>query len=130
MSGAGVVIALLTGFECRERQDVSSGEIFHMHVVADACAIGCVVIRAENRDGGFLTERHLQYVGDQVCFGIVILADGSVLGGAGRVEVSQGNESETPGYGGVGERPFHGELRASVWAARLAAAVLVDWHAV
>jgi len=85
-----------------------------MHVVAQAGAVGRRVIGAEDLEVGALAHRDLNRQRDEVRLGIVVLADGAVLGGAGGVEIAEGGEAQAVrGREGL-EHVFHIELGLAV----------------
>lgn len=83
--------------EIVEAEDVGLGEIGDMDVVADAGAVGGVVVGAEDGDGRSLTEGGLEDEGDEVGFGGVVFAEATLGIGSGGVEVAEDDGLEAVG---------------------------------
>ena len=105
-----------------QRRDVGVGEVEHVHVVADAGAVGRVVVVAEDDRGLPLLET-VQHDRDQVHHGRV-----RELGpaGAGDVEVAQGDGAHAVGALGVGQHPLPHVLGRAVGVDGLRGEVLGD----
>ncbi len=100
--------------EIVERAQMRVREIVHVDVVADARAVRRIVIRAEDRDAGALALDGLQNDGNEVRLGIVILADETVLGRTGSVEIAQEDALEPVGALAILAHPLEHELGAAV----------------
>ena len=87
-----------------------------MNVVADAGAVGRVVVGAEDHDALALPQRRLQTDRDQVRLRIMVLAETTTGVAPSHVEVSQCREGESGARGVkvVAEHLFHDELGAAV----------------
>ncbi len=113
--GVAVAVAQVVdqfGFliEFAQGQQVSEAEVFDVDVIADAGAVGGVVVRAEDLDVFTFAHGGLDDQGDQVRLGAVVFADGTVTARAAGVEVTQGGVVETTGPGLPMQHAFRGPL--------------------
>src|SRR4051812_44514759 len=99
-----------------------------MDVVADAGAVLGGIIGAEEVHVGALAQGYLQEHGDDVGFGLVVLADGGVGGAAGDVEVTWGGEGEALGLGDIAENVFNHELGVAVGIDRVLGHIFGHGH--
>ena len=95
-----------------EGEHVRLREIEDVDVVADARAVGRLVVGAVDFDVLLLPERDLQDVRDEVRLDAVIFAEG--LGGAGGVEVAQGDVVEAVDFVIPAEDFLEDQLRFAV----------------
>jgi len=102
-----------------EDGDVRAAEVVDVDVVAEAGAVGCRVIGAENLQGRALAGGGVDGERDEMRLGIVIFADRAVLGCAGGVEIPEGGEAQA-----VGE----GERLEQVFDVELGLAIRIDWR--
>src|SRR2546426_11550262 len=95
-----------------KRADMGIGDIEHVDVIADAGAIWCGIVRAEDIDMGKPTAGGIENAGNDVSFHTMMLA--AFLGGSSRVEIAEGHIVES----GVGlvirQNLFENELGFSV----------------
>ncbi len=80
-----------------EDRDVGPAQVVHVHVVAQAGAVGRGVVGAEELRGRAPAVRRLDGQRDEVGLRVVVLADRPVRRGAGGVEVAERGERELPG---------------------------------
>ncbi len=83
--------------ELGKHRDVRPAQVVHMDIIAQTRAVGGGVVGAEELQVRPLADRHVDRDRDQVGLRVVVLADAAVLGGAGRVEVPKGGETEAVG---------------------------------
>jgi len=88
-----------------------------MDVIADAGTVLGGVVLAEDGRGVALAGSHIQYNGNQVGFGIVVLA--ALGGGAGCVEVAEAHALEAMGGVAIGEDVLKVELGAAIGVGRV-----------
>ena len=90
-----------------EDGDVRAAQVVHVHVVAQAGAVRGGVVGAEKLQVRAPAQRGVDRERDEVRLGIVVLADGAVLGGAGGVEIAEGGETQAvrPGAGPAARSP-------------------------
>jgi len=101
----GVAVAACGEFV--QRQQVGLAQVHDVHIVADAGAIGGVVVAAEDGDVGAAFGGGLQHQGDEVGFGLVAFAQLAFGVGAGGVEVAQAHGLEAEGAVVAGQGLFH-----------------------
>ena len=85
-------------------------QVLHVDVVADAGAVGRVVVVAEDGQGRPPAERGVDRERDEVDLGIVVLAERAVGMAAGGVEVAQGDRPQHARRGEVLEGALEGPL--------------------
>ena len=78
---------ILTRCEMIEGEEMRSGEIFDMNIIADASAVRSVVIVSKNRERIAPPESGFDRQWNDTGFGIVVGAERSVLRTAGNIEV-------------------------------------------
>ncbi len=78
---------------------MGAAQVVDMHVVTQAGAVRGGVVIPKNLERGPLALGRPDRERDQVGFGIVVLADGGVLGGAGGIEVTEGREAQALAVG-------------------------------
>ena len=125
-AAAEVVDAAAPVGKCLERQDMRPRQIKDMHVVADAGAIGCVVIGAVDFDRVTLPQGDLQDERDQMRFGIMRLADMPVGVGTTGIEVAQAAVFYAVEPIHPAEQAFRHIFRFAVYAAGHQRLVFVD----
>ncbi len=95
-----------------EGKDMGLGEIDHVDVIADAGAVRGGVIGAVDFAMFFLAEGDLEHIGDEVGFDAVVFA--VLFGGAGGVEVAEGDVFELVDASVPMEHPFEHEFGFAV----------------
>ena len=96
-----------------EGQNVGLGQVVHVDVVADAGAVGGVVIAAEYGDR--LAGQHgAQQQRDQVGFGLVLLAKLPFRVAAGGVEIPEADAGEVVNLVEPAKKRLHHDLRLAV----------------
>ena len=124
-AGAEVVEITLGGIE---REDVGLREVEDVDVVADAGAVGGLVVGAVDFDMILLAEGDFEDVGDQVGFDPVILA--KFLRCPGGVEVAERGEGQAVDFFIPTEHGLEHELRLAVGVDRALGEGFVERHAV
>src|SRR5262245_29277475 len=95
------------------------GKIGDVDVIADGGAVARVEIEAVYREGPVLPERRLDGQRDDMCFGLMVLADLAVGVASGRVEVAQDDGVKAVRPSEILDHPFDGEFRP---------AIRIDWR--
>ena len=85
-----------------------------MNIIANAGPVRRVVIFSEQLHAAPQPRRGPQGVGDEVGFGIVLLADLPVRAGAGRIEVAQCRVAQAFATRDITQHLLHSELGAPV----------------
>src|SRR5437868_33912 len=94
-------MAAIEGVEAGQRGEVALGEVDHVDVVPDACAVPGRIVTAEHSNMGVPPDRYLHDVGHEVVGDSGgILADAAARVGADRVEIAQQNDPPSPFGGG------------------------------
>ena len=101
-----------------------------MNVVADAGAIRCRIVLAEDGNALALTESNLQDDGDQVTFWVVVFTDGCIRRCARSVEVAKRSDSETVRMSVIDQCAFDDELGKALGINRVLRRILFDRHLV
>ena len=118
-AGAEVVEVGRAGFvEFFKDRNVGARKVVYMYIVPEAGAIGGRIVRAEDLDvftppgGGVNDER------DEVGLGVMVLANSTVLGCPGSVEIAEGRKAKTIGVGEGFQAVLDVELGLAVWVDR------------
>ena len=101
-------------------------QVADMHIVADAGAIGCVVVAPVHRNMRSPARGHLQHQRDQVGFRLVALADATQRIGSGRIEVAQADRAQPIGPVAVGQNLLDHALAVAVGVDRHLRMRLID----
>lgn len=123
-------VAVAACGEAVQRQQVGLTQVADVDVVADAGAVGGVVVAAEHGDVGAAPGCCLQHQGDEVGFGLVALAQLAFGVGAGGVEVAQAHGLEAEGAVVAGQRLFHHPFGDAVGVDGARGVGFVDGHVV
>ena len=97
-AGAEVVEIGGTGFlEFIKDRNVGTGKVVHVHVVAQAGAIGSRIIGAEDLDVLTTSGGGVDHEGDEMGLGVMVFADRAVLRRSGGIEIAEGRKAESVG---------------------------------
>src|SRR5579863_8053927 len=107
-------------------QNVSFGKIIHMDIVADASAVGCGIVVAEDLKSGALALDCLQNEWYQMRLRIMVFPNLSALVGSRSVEISKGDEAQAVGMAVRFQRIFQRQLGGAVGIHRLTRTGLGD----
>src|SRR6266542_4588340 len=120
------VVYLAAFFHRVQGQRVRVSQVDDVNVVAHTCAVGSVVIFAEDVDVARSGGRDAQRVRDQVCFGGVGFAE--ALARAGGIEASQADVTQPVSLVVPAQHSFKRELRFSERIDRIRRRLFGDWR--
>ena len=123
-------VAVAAGGEFFQRQQVGLAQVHDVDVVADAGAVGSVVVAAEDGDVGAAPGCGLQHQRDEVGFRFVAFAEFAFRVGAGGVEVAQAHGLEAEGAVVAGQGLFHHPFGNAVGVDGARGVGFVDGHVV
>ena len=128
---AGVVaevehVAASLGEQQAQAQHMGISKVAHMHVVADAGAIGGGVIVAKDLQVRAAPTHRVEQQRDQVGFGGVIFPEPTGWVGSSSIEIAENYTRQAVGGSEVAEQLLHHPLAAAVWVDRLLRAAFAD----
>src|SRR5258706_6914618 len=128
VTGAGADIESAAGDASNvlKRAKMRFGNIQHMHIIADAGAVGRGIVAAENFDVRCVVLNGLQDAGNQMRFDPTSFS--ALAGGAGDIEIAKRNVIELGVLAVVGEDIFKGEFGFAVWIDGRFGMVFGDGH--
>ena len=118
-SGSQVQVQSLAFLQPVEGSQVGLGQVIDMDIVPHAGAIGCRVITPENRDLVPLSQCDLEHDRDQVCFGIMVLAQVALRMCPGGIEISKRGVGKALVGSIIGQQLLDHQLGVSIGIDRL-----------
>src|ERR1700730_9443749 len=118
--------AFASGVKLFERAQMCVGKILDVNVIADAGTVCSRIIDAVDLDVRSLSEGRLQHQWDEVCFGLVTLADLAIGIGSGGIEIPERNRADAISLSVPTQRPLDCELSLAVGVHRELPSRLTD----